>query len=103
MQVDREGLSDMPQHFPESEPMIEDGQIVYKPPTVYPPSDAKEIMAIDKEKFLKNPNVCPYCGTRSIELGRLEANYNYAWEHTECLICKNEWKEIYKLIDVQEI
>ena len=58
----------------------------------------------DKEKYIKEDyNECPYCKSDDIEAGVFEADSNYAWREITCLDCKKVWKDIYELVDVENV
>lgn len=56
------------------------------------------------ERYLKNPNFCPYCETKGVTTyNRLVAEIDFAWSVIECLSCLRRWKEIYSLTAIEEL
>ena len=55
-----------------------------------------------KEKYLNSRGIyCPYCDSKDIESTNCD-NYDldYLRQSVHCFSCKNEWFDIYKLVDV---
>jgi hypothetical protein len=48
-------------------------------------------------------NLCPCCHSSNVSYAQLEADGNYAWSYEECLDCGAEWKDIYQLVDVEDM
>lgn len=58
---------------------------------------------MNKEKYLKNPNECPFCGSNKINgTGSIEGD-NFSEYDCECQDCKKKWTEFYSLVDIKEI
>ncbi len=70
-------------------------------------------MAIDKEKYFKDTEHCPYCNSENLnatmpkekKLGKRveEVEKSTGRGNVECLNCKKSWQETYKLVDVKEL
>ena len=60
-----------------------------------------ELTPKQKKKFLKNPSVCPFCGSNDIEGKLPEIDCGACWQSVSCVACKRKWDEIYKLVDVE--
>lgn len=56
----------------------------------------------EKQKYLKNFNHCPKCGSDNIYSGHLEADSGTAHASVECLNCLFQWQDVYKLVDIIE-
>ena len=49
-------------------------------------------------------NICPYCNSRDIEGdGPVETDSDIAWTYVDCNNCGSRWRDLYKLIGVEEI
>lgn len=45
---------------------------------------------------------CPYCGSREVEnIGHAEVGGMWARQQVECTNCREDWCEIYKLVDIE--
>jgi formate dehydrogenase maturation protein FdhE len=60
----------------------------------------KITIAVKKEAYIENPNVCPYCQTDSITVDSIEANDYNATREIRCNVCKKHWTEILTVTDV---
>lgn len=60
-------------------------------------------MGIDKEKYLKNPAVCPFCKAENIERWDCWSEGTTAHQASECLVCQREWYDTFKLVDIREV
>ena len=56
-----------------------------------------------KQKYLKDYNHCPKCGSDNISSDRLEADSGCAWANVKCDSCGFTWQDIYKLVDIEEM
>lgn len=57
----------------------------------------------EKQKYLKDYNHCPYCGSDNIHTGTMETDSGCAWAEVECLNCLKRWQDVYKLVDITEV
>ena len=63
-----------------------------------------EITEEMKKKYLEvNGVLCPFCGSSDIRADSLESDGNEAWNNVHCEDCKEEWKDIYKLVDIIQV
>lgn len=56
----------------------------------------------EKQKYLKDQNHCPKCGSADINSSKLQADGSCAWADVKCGDCGFAWQDIYKLIDIEE-
>ena len=58
-----------------------------------------------EKKYMEHcGNICPYCSSEDIEDdGPIEADGDNAWIHVDCNKCKSRWRDLYKLIGVEEV
>jgi len=56
-----------------------------------------------KETYLKDPYCCPYCKSKNIEAGSIEANEGWAWQEVVCFDCHLRWRDVYTLTAVEDI
>jgi hypothetical protein len=62
------------------------------------------IRALDRSLYLQGGgNHCPFCESEQIEGGFIETDSGTSWQPVKCNDCKKEWKDIYKLVDVEEM
>lgn len=50
-----------------------------------------------REKYLKNPNVCPFCGSTNITAEHADFDDDYASRPVACEDCNKEWVEEFTL------
>ena len=48
-------------------------------------------------------NLCPCCHSSNITSGHLDADGDYAWSRVVCLSCGADWRDVYQLIDIEDI
>jgi len=53
-----------------------------------------------KEEYLKDSSVCPFCKSSNIEGGPVEINGNEADQRVSCNECNKSWIDIYTLTEV---
>lgn len=58
---------------------------------------AKKITKKIQEKYLDNPNCCPFCGSVDITGDHFEAEDSSAWRKVECNDCGEQWREVFEL------
>ncbi|OPZ91787.1 MAG: hypothetical protein BWY74_01849 [Firmicutes bacterium ADurb.Bin419] len=57
-----------------------------------------------KNKYMRNPDKCPYCGGELSVIENYEAINNYeGLRETACSSCFKRFSETHKLIDVNEL
>jgi DNA-directed RNA polymerase subunit M/transcription elongation factor TFIIS len=60
-----------------------------------------------KEKYLKEGGThCPYCGSENISAGYSPHDHfdeEGMWQFVTCQDCGKEWKDIYQLVDIEEV
>ena len=49
------------------------------------------------EKYLENPDHCPFCGSDSIEGNGIEIIFRGAVQEISCIECSSSWLDNYKL------
>lgn len=60
-------------------------------------------MALTKEqieRYMKNPNLCPFCQSTQIAGEQLEVNDGSAFQPVSCLSCGKDWEDNYTLTSV---
>lgn len=57
----------------------------------------------EKQKYIKDPTVCPKCGSINICSDPVEADGGYAWSNVECLDCEAVWKDAWEVVDVEMV
>ena len=55
-----------------------------------------------KNKYLASPDICPYCGSDKISLGKVLADVNQTVQNISCGQCKKRWTNIYGLTRMEE-
>ena len=55
-----------------------------------------------KNKYLLAPDLCPYCGSGELSLGKVNADIHRAVQNLSCGQCKKRWTNIYTLAQVEE-
>ena len=59
---------------------------------------------MNKEEYIETGGTsCPFCGSGEIEGGFVEVNGGSAHQKIRCLLCGEEWHDIYKLIDIERV
>lgn len=48
---------------------------------------------LDIKKYLKNPDVCPFCDSGNISAEEADFSFVYAWRKVSCNSCNKRWKE----------
>lgn len=56
-----------------------------------------------KEKYLKNPTSCPFCGSPEIESEEIEADGKTATAAVNCNNCDSAWDDIYTLTGIDGV
>uniref|UniRef100_A0A6M3M5T5 Uncharacterized protein n=1 Tax=viral metagenome TaxID=1070528 RepID=A0A6M3M5T5_9ZZZZ len=57
----------------------------------------------DKWEYVNSGGTsCPYCGSQEIQGGFIEVDAGSAWQSIDCLECGKGWKDIYRLVDIEE-
>jgi transcription elongation factor Elf1 len=62
-----------------------------------------ELSAARKKKYLAASHKCPYCFSEDIEGGFVEIDADQAFQKISCLFCNKEWRDIYSLVDIEEV
>jgi transcription elongation factor Elf1 len=50
-----------------------------------------------EQQYLKNPNICPFCGSSNISADRPETDYNQVTINVDCDNCNKNWVEEFKM------
>lgn len=53
-----------------------------------------------QEKYLKNPDQCPFCDSHEIEAGWANFEHIYAYRKVKCNDCGKVWTEKFKMVSV---
>jgi formate dehydrogenase maturation protein FdhE len=53
-----------------------------------------------RDKYLKNPNVCPFCGSDNISADHADFAWNSGIRPVACEDCNKEWVEEFTLTSV---
>lgn len=48
-------------------------------------------------------STCPYCQSDNISSGAAEVDADTASQEKQCIHCGNSWRDLYVLMDVEEI
>ena len=55
-----------------------------------------------KDRYVDHGGVrCPYCGSDDIEAGAFEGDGSY--QNVVCHKCDKRWRDVYSLVDIEEI
>jgi transcription elongation factor Elf1 len=57
----------------------------------------------EKNKYLRYPGNCPYCGSYELSYGKVTFEANKVWHEISCTQCGKRWADIYRMTDVEEI
>lgn len=52
------------------------------------------------QKYLKNSNECPFCGSSEISANHGDFEWDMATRDVQCQCCGKIWTEVYKMYDV---
>lgn len=56
-----------------------------------------------KEKYVFSGSRCPYCHTDNIQTTeQVQTDGGCAWQNVICNKCGKEWRDVYKLVDIEE-
>jgi transcription elongation factor Elf1 len=67
-------------------------------------SGEKEMLTKDqKEKYLKHPANCPYCGSSEVSYEGVTFDSSKVWHEISCSKCNKRWADVYALTDVEEV
>ncbi len=56
------------------------------------------------DKYVENGGAkCPYCNSEDISGGFVEIDTYGAWQPITCNACNKSWRDLYKLIGVEEV
>jgi len=58
-----------------------------------------------KKKYLAEcGNICPYCGSTDISShSDFNTDDTSCWRNVSCKSCNRDWRDVYTLVDVEEI
>ena len=68
----------------------------------YVKPEKTEVPAI-RERYIKHPYFCPFCGEPPIEATRTDAFENMMYQWVRCDSCGTEWHDIYELTEFEEV
>jgi len=49
------------------------------------------------EKYMKDPESCPFCGSDNMTGGHAEFSFNQAYRDIKCCNCEKVWTEEFKM------
>ena len=55
------------------------------------------------QKYLEDPNFCPYCEHPVIEADHFDVEGRIAWQSVLCRRCGAEWNDVYELVAVEKV
>ena len=62
------------------------------------------LTSMKKEEYVRNGGTkCPFCFKKNIEGGHIEVDAGEAFQEVQCHDCEKRWRDIYTLIDLEEI
>jgi len=56
-----------------------------------------------KDYVRQGGTICPYCGSREIEGGTMDADGDYVWCVVDCNNCHMQWQDSYRLVGLIEM
>jgi predicted Zn-ribbon and HTH transcriptional regulator len=69
-------------------------------------ADATKVRGCTEEtlqRYVKNPDFCPYCEQPVIEADRFDVEGRIAWQAVRCNECGAEWNDVYELVAVEKV
>jgi len=54
------------------------------------------------KKYIKNPNICPFCGSDYLYGGELIPSDNMVYRDIVCKTCNKSWTEEFELVNLTE-
>ena len=59
----------------------------------------------EKQRYLSGDlSECPKCESDNIETtSPVQTDYNYGWQPVQCLECGFKWRDIYNVVDIEEV
>jgi len=65
------------------------------------------LLEITKKEYIEHPNSCPFCGSFKLDAGPFEIDEydddNKVTTKTTCTDCGETWRDVYKLVDIEEV
>ncbi len=65
--------------------------------------DAVAMTEAQKLAYQKDPNKCPFCKSKDLDARMFNADGKSAWRDVACGGCDREWRDVYSLVDVEEL
>lgn len=63
----------------------------------------KKISQGQAEIYIRSGGVtCPFCGDSNIDAGNIEPDAGVLTQAVECLECREEWSDVYRLVGVYD-
>jgi formate dehydrogenase maturation protein FdhE len=60
-----------------------------------------------REKYLKDPKACPFCGSHELLTGAIRSDHLEGKDeyhmHIECNACASTWRDVYTLTQVDSL
>ena len=57
----------------------------------------------ESTQYVKDPNFCPFCGSKSISAESLESEGTLAYQTVSCADCGEYWVNIFELVSFHPI
>ena len=64
---------------------------------------AKALTASRKRSYLRHGSTCPYCGSDAITGGSVDIEGAGASQEVSCQECGRSWRDVYRLVNVEEV
>ncbi len=66
----------------------------FEPPEMSLPEEARQ-------RYIAGGGLqCPYCGSVELEGDSVQVDGGTVWQHITCLLCEQEWDDIYTLTSI---
>tara|TARA_B110001454_G_scaffold96476_1_gene91353 strand:- start:1866 stop:2105 length:240 start_codon:yes stop_codon:yes gene_type:complete len=56
-----------------------------------------------RQRYVKHPYFCPFCGHGAIEATKTDAFENMMYQWVRCDECEAEWHDCYELVGFEEV
>ncbi|HCE42884.1 MAG TPA: hypothetical protein DET40_05000 [Lentisphaeria bacterium] len=67
------------------------------------PDKTEAISAEKKRSYLRHGGKCPYCGSESITGESVDIEGTGASQEVSCKECGRSWRDVYRLVNVEEV
>lgn len=62
-----------------------------------------DITEKQQERYLEDPNTCPFCNGRELSAGDTDFSDADAWRNIECTSCGRKWLECFQLWSIENL